>query len=264
MVALPPTGQSPRPASTAPALSGVSVLRGGRPALTDVTLDFDPGSITALVGPNGSGKTTLLEVVAGLRSPTSGRVTAASSVAMVTQNHGRGWLPLTVREVVAMARFTAGRPRRFTDADHRAVDAAMERLEVTDLARHQFSGLSGGHQQRASIAQAVARDAETLLLDEPVTGLDLASQEVILGVMDEERSAGRVIVVSTHNLDEARHADRVVVLAGRLVAQGPPDAVLCPDVLRAAYGERLLGDHGEHDHRHELLLIDDHGHGSHG
>jgi ABC-type Mn2+/Zn2+ transport system ATPase subunit len=111
------------------------------------------------------------------------------------------------------------------------------------------------------VAQALAREADVLLLDEPITGLDLLSQERILAVIEEERHDGRTVVLTTHHLDEARHCDEVVVLDGRLVAVGPPDDILVPAVLREAYGERVLGDHAHHAHAHDLVLVDDHGHG---
>lgn len=82
-------------------------------------------------------------------------------------------------------------------------------------------------------------------------------------MVGQETATGTTVVVTTHNLDEARHCDRVLVLDRRLVAEGTPDEVLRPAVLREAYGDRLLGDHAGHDHAHDLLIVDDHGHGSH-
>ncbi|MDP6582983.1 MAG: ATP-binding cassette domain-containing protein, partial [Vicinamibacterales bacterium] len=145
-----------------------------------------------------------------------------------------------------------------------AVEDAVARMEVGDLLPRQVSGLSGGQRQRVLVAQALARRSQLLLLDEPITGLDLASQERILEVLGQETAAGRTVVVTTHNLDEARHCDRVLVLDRRLVAMGTPDEVLRPSVLREAYGDRLLGDHAGHEHAHDLIVVDDHGHGSHG
>ncbi|MBC8363547.1 MAG: metal ABC transporter ATP-binding protein [Actinobacteria bacterium] len=247
-------------------LRGITVSRGGRVALDSVSVAFGPGTSTAMVGPNGSGKTTLLEVLAGLLPPDAGEVLApASCIALVTQDHHHRWLPLTVAEVVRMGRFgPSPLPRRMTAVDRAAVDDAVGRLEVGGLLQRQVSGLSGGQRQRVLVAQALARRAQLLLLDEPITGLDLASQERILEVVGQETAAGTTVVVTTHNLDEARHCDRVLVLDRRLVAEGTPDEVLTPSVLREAYGDRVLGDHAGHDHAHDLLIVDDHGHGSHG
>jgi ABC-type Mn2+/Zn2+ transport system ATPase subunit len=246
-------------------LRDVTVERGGRRALDSIRVDFEIGSTTALVGPNGAGKTTLLEVLAGLRQPSTGSLTGAQlSVAFVTQTHSRSWLPLSVGEVLRMARFRPMLlPRRLGPDDHAAVDDAAVRLGVRDLIDAPLDRLSFGQRQRVLVAQALARQADVLLLDEPITGLDLVSQERILGVMEAERDAGRIVVLSTHHLDEARHCGRVLVLDGRLVAAGSPEEVLVPDVLREAYGEKVLGDHAHHDHGHALLLVDDHGHGQH-
>jgi ABC-type Mn2+/Zn2+ transport system ATPase subunit len=98
------------------------------------------------------------------------------------------------------------------------------------------------------------------LLDEPLTGLDLPSQERILAVIAAATADGAIVVVSTHHLDEARHCDQVALLAGRVVAAGRPDAVLVAERLRETYGPRTLGDHHGHDHSHSLLVLDDHGH----
>ncbi len=243
----------------------VSVNRGSVVALRDVTVAFPAGSATALVGPNGSGKTTLLEVLAGLLSADRGSVVGRPSVVSLVR-HGvqRPWLPLTVREVLRMARFAPGIfPNRLTARDYDAVNRAAGRLEIDGLLGTQMNVLSGGECQRVMVAQALAREAPLVLLDEPVTGLDLASQERILQIVAEERDGGRTVILSTHHLDEARHCDRVILLAGRVVAQGTADQVLCPEHLRDAYGDRVLGDHRHHDHPHDLILVDDHGHGGH-
>ena len=226
-------------------LDAVSVSRGGRQALVSVSTEIRAATSVALVGPNGSGKTTLLEVLAGLRAPTAGRVAGLpATVALVSQHPSHRRLPLTVGEVVRMGRFRPTLlPHRFSPADRAAVALAARRLEVTDLADRQIGELSAGQRQRVLIAQALAREAPLLLLDESITGLDIASQERILTVVDEETAAGRIVVLSTHHLDEARHCDQVLLLAGNLVADGRPDDVLRPELLRMAYGERVLGDH---------------------
>jgi ABC-type Mn2+/Zn2+ transport system ATPase subunit len=247
-------------------LKGVTVVRGDKRALDDMSVQIHPGTSIALVGANGSGKTTLLEVLAGLRSPTTGTVhrndRSRTSVAIVTQRPAGGWMPLTTREVIRMGRFRPTMvPRRLRPDDHAAVAVAAERLAVSDLHDTPLGALSFGQRQRVLVAQALAREADLLLLDEPITGLDLVSQERILAVIDQEAGAGRSVVLSTHHLDEARHCEVVLVLDGRLIAAGPPETVLVPEVLREAYGERVLGDHARHDHAHDLFLVDDHGHG---
>jgi ABC-type Mn2+/Zn2+ transport system ATPase subunit len=244
------------------AVEGVTITYGPVVALDDVTCGFEDGTATALVGPNGSGKTTLLHVLAGLAPPARGRVLPApgpGSVAYVPQQPGRGhWIPLTAGEVLAMGRYgRRGLLARLRGEDHRRIALAAERLEVADILDRQYGSLSGGLRQRVLVAQALAQDAPTLLLDEPITGLDLASQHRILEVIADEKAAGRVVVFSTHHLDEAGRSDRVLLLAGRVVADGTPDEVLTTERLRHAYGSRVLasGVSGP-------MTFDDHGHGS--
>src|ERR671911_146645 len=121
-----------------------------------------------------------------------------------------------------------------------AVNSSLERLGVADLARRQLHELSGGQRQRVLVAQGLAQEADLLLLDEPVTGLDVVSRELILEAVAAEQAAGRTVVLSTHDLTDARQADRVMLLANRLVAFGAPDEVLTDRPLAAAYGGRVL------------------------
>jgi ABC-type Mn2+/Zn2+ transport system ATPase subunit len=254
---------APRPQGTI-TLDGVSVELGGRPVLDRIGATIAAGSAAAVIGPNGSGKTTLLNTIVGLVEPFEGQVDAGppSSVAYVLQHHaGRAWLPLTAREVVTMGRYRhRGMLGRLRRADRAVIAEAATRLEIGDLLDRQYDELSGGQQQRVLLARALAQEPAALLLDEPITGLDLASQQRILDLIDEETTAGTTVVITTHNLDEARHCDTVLLLDRRLVAIGRPDDVLTPERLREAFGERVLGDHRDHDHASDLLLFDDPGH----
>ena len=132
------------------------------------------------------------------------------------------------------------------------MDEALTRLAIDDLAGRQFHDLSGGQRQRVLVAQGLAQDTGVLLLDEPVTGLDVVSRAVILDVVDEEAAAGRTVVVTTHNLDDARRCDQVLLLDTSPIAIGPPDTVLTEHHLRRAFGGRFIriGD--------ELILDDPH------
>ena len=213
-------------------------------ALHDTTFTVAPGTSLAVIGPNGSGKSTLLRAIAGLVEPADGRVAlpAQESPAFVLQSTDvERSLPITVRDTVAVARYpSVGLLRRFTRRDHEIIDRAMERLSVADLAHRQLHDLSGGQRQRVMVAQGLAQDAPLLLLDEPVTGLDVVSRALILDIVDEERSAGRIILLTTHNLDDAKRCDQVLLLSGAPVALGPPDQVLCEEHLRNAFGGRFI------------------------
>jgi ABC-type Mn2+/Zn2+ transport system ATPase subunit len=189
---------------------------------------------------------------------------ARARVAYVLQSqHASEHLLVTAREVVALGRAPASGPfRPLKAADRRTVDAAMERLEIADLANRHLADMSGGQRQRVFVAQGLAQHADILLLDEPVAGLDLASIQGIRRVVDEERAAGRTIVVATHDLGDAARADQAVLIDRRVIAAGSPADVLIPAHLRTAYGARVLdlGDgsvavddgvhHADHEHHH--------------
>lgn len=130
---------------------------------------------------------------------------------------------------------SAGWFGRFKAGDRRRVEEVMERLNVTALAKRHLEELSGGQRQRVYVAQGMAQDHEVLLLDEPLTGLDIVSARIIDDIIHEETDSGRTVVHTTHDLDEARAADHVVLMSGRVVAYGPPEEVLTEANLRVAY-----------------------------
>lgn len=223
-----------------------------------------PTGYTTLVGPNGSGKSTLLHVIAGLIEPRRGTVNVADpneprhrQVAYVLQSQATSaHLLVTAGEVVALGRAgMRGAFARTSAADRSAIDHAMERMEVSDLANRHVADMSGGQRQRVFIAQGLAQGAGILLLDEPVAGLDAASVQVIRRAVADERAAGRAVVVATHDLDEAGRADHVVMLSGRVVATGSSEHVLRPANLREAYQGRVL-DLGDGT----ITVDDDHHH----
>lgn len=208
------------------------------------------GRLTAVIGPNGSGKSTLLNALTGLVRIIGGRVEVFGGapeaghrrVAYVLQSTMvNAVMPVTVREVVAMGRYGArGAFGRMGDADRRACEEAMERLDVARLSSRPLTGLSGGQRQRVFVAQGLAQQADMLLLDEPLTGLDIASRERIVAAVSDELERGRTVVLTTHDLSEAAGADHVILMTGRVAAEGPPTEVLDPDLLSAAYGIALV------------------------
>lgn len=221
----------------------VSVRYGDQAALEHVSFALGAGTTLAVIGPNGSGKSTLLQAAMGLVPTSGGSVECdRDDTALVLQSTDVDRsLPITVRETVRMARYAHRGPfQRFRSEDHDAVSAALDRLAIADLAHRQLHDLSGGQRQRVLVAQGLAQEAGLLLLDEPVTGLDVVSREVILEVIDEETAAGRTIVMTTHNLDDARRCDQVLLLATQAIAFGSPDDVIREEHLRAAFGGRVL------------------------
>ena len=227
---------------------GLQLAYGDRLALADSDLDIPTGAVTAIIGPNGSGKSTLLHAIAGLLEPVGGelgvlmtypRHQGTAYVLQSTKVHEE--MPITVREVVSMGRYgRLGMFGPFQAADRTACRSAMERLDVLDLADRHLDELSGGERQRVFVAQGLAQEADLLLLDEPVTGLDIVSRDRILEAIAAERAAGVTVVMTTHDLSEAAGADHVVLLSSRVVASGTPDEVLTAECLTQAYGIKLI------------------------
>lgn len=215
-------------------------------AVDDATLRLPTGALTAIVGPNGSGKSTLLRAVSGLHpvaagslrvlggSPGGSRRRVAHLLQSTTINES---VPITVEEVVRMGRFA--RLGLFGRGDGRAVVEAMDRMRIAHLSRRHLHELSGGQRQRVIVAQALAQEAELLLMDEPIAGLDITSGERIDRIIGEEVARGTTVVLTTHDLHVAMKADHVVLLATRVVAEGPPDRVVTTDHLAEAYGGHL-------------------------
>jgi manganese transport system ATP-binding protein len=243
--------------------TGVRVARDGKIVLEESDFTISEASITAVVGPNGSGKSTLLHAITGLLPRISGDLTvlgatpekARDQVAYVLQhmNVHQG-IPMTVREVVSMGRYPGkGVLSRLSTHDRQQVSDAMELLGIDDLAGRQVFKLSGGQRQRVFVAQAIAQEHTVLLMDEPLTGLDIHSAQTIDDIIHQEPARGCSVVFTTHDLEEARAADNVILMNGAVVACGAPDAVLTPENLTTAYGLGLL--HPEHSE--SLGIIDD-------
>ena len=165
-------------------------------------------------------------------------------------------LPISVRDVVSLARYPIrGTFRRFKSEDHKAIHEALDRLDIRKLENTQFHELSGGQRQRVLLAQGLAQESDVLLLDEPITGLDVISRNIILEMIDEEVQSGRTVIFSSHNLNDANRADQVLLLKTIPICYGPPDEVLTEINLRSAFGEhhirvgeQLLIDDPHHDH----------------
>lgn len=222
-----------------------------RPALESISLQITAGSLVAIFGPNGGGKTTLLKLIAGLIEPWSGTITVlgaspgreARRVAYVPQAELVDWsFPVSVWDVVMMGRFPRlGVGRRPTTADREAVLAAVERVGMADRRSSQIGALSGGQRRRAFLARAIAADPDLYLLDEPVTGVDVTTQEDLMALLAAETQRGRTAIATTHDLAAAaEHFTTVVGLNRHLIAMGPSELVLDPDVLAATYGGHLL------------------------
>ena len=230
-------------------VKNVTVRYNGRKALEDITFHLHESERVAVVGPNGAGKSTLFKVVAGVMPPTSGEVKIFGSrprghvcIGYIPQRSQVDWnFPVTVADVVMMGRSAKLGPLNFPhkrDWDH--VSHALETVDLVNLSKRQISQLSGGQQQRMFIARALAQEAELMLMDEPLTGLDSPSQEGILNLLDRLKQEKVTVMVATHDLEQAStHFDRIMLLNHRIVAFGEPDSVLQTENLLKAYGGRL-------------------------
>ena len=232
-------------------LSDVSAGYGDRVALEHVTLAVEPGSLLAVVGPNGAGKSTLLKLMAGLLQPWSGRIEIlgapagreARRVAYVPQAELVDWaFPVTVEDVVMMGRFPRlGPVRRPGGDDRRAVRSALAQVGMAGHLRTQIGRLSGGQRRRVFLARALAAEPDVFLLDEPVTGIDATTQELLMDILEAEAERGKTVVATTHDLAcAAQRFQQVLAINHTVVAYGASDIVLDADVLAAAYGGHLL------------------------
>lgn len=217
---------SPAARHTVVSLRDVSVAYDGHLGLRGVDLDVARHEILAVVGANGSGKSTLVAVAAGLLTPTSGTVhrTPGIRVGLVPQTSNDGArLPLTVADLVAMGRWSARGPfRPLRRVDRALIAEAIETVGLTALARRPLGLLSGGQRQRAHIAQALAQEADLLLLDEPMSGLDSASREAVASALAAAARGGTAVVAVTHDLAELGAVDAVCrLIDGRVVDSSP-------------------------------------------
>lgn len=232
-------------------LSDVSAGYGDRVALEHVTVAVEPGSLLAVVGPNGAGKSTLLKLMAGIVEPWTGRVQIlggppgreARRVAYVPQAELVDWgFPVTVEDVVLMGRFPRlGPVRRPGRDDRRAVVDALEQVGMADHLGTQIGRLSGGQRRRVFLARALAAEPDLFLLDEPVTGIDTTTQELLMDLLEAQARRGKTVVATTHDLASAAQRFQQVLAVNRtVVAYGPSELLLDAEVLARAYGGHLL------------------------
>ena len=250
---------------------------GGVTALRDATFALPTGTIAGLVGVNGAGKSTLFKALMGFLRVASGTVTILGRpvkealrdnlVAYVPQAEDVDWsFPVLVRDVVTMGRQgRMGFLRRPSATDRAAVDAALARVAMSDFADRQIGQLSGGQKKRVFLARALAQEGRVILLDEPFTGVDVATEDAIVKLLKEMRDEGRVMLVSTHNLGSVpQFCDRTVLVNRTVLASGPTEEVFTPANLKRAFGGVLrrydLGGaelHDDDDDRRVTVLTDD-------
>ncbi|MCP2636511.1 anchored repeat-type ABC transporter ATP-binding subunit [Microbacterium sp. HD4P20] len=229
-------------------VQGVAVELAGRPVLHDVDLTVNRGELVGLIGPNGAGKTTLLRTILGLVAPVSGRVLVEgrtakpgrSSLGYVPQRHEFAWeFPINVAEVVATGLTgRLGLLRRPGATEWGAVADALHRVRMTDLAERPVGQLSGGQRQRVLVARALVLQPAVLLLDEPFTGLDMPTQDLLSQLFGELAREGHAVLMTTHDIPSALYTcDRIALLNRTIIATGQPQPLAAdPELWMAAFG----------------------------
>ncbi len=216
--------------------------------IDQLNFTMQSGDCVALVGPNGAGKSTLLQAIAGLIPIDTGEVLVHGidchdkevQVGHIPQRNAIDWnFPVTAHDVVVMGHARSNRwlpwwPKKDLE---RALEL-LDLFQLGEFADRAFGELSAGQQQRILIARALAQEADILLLDEPFNGVDVAAAAEITSALELLREQGITMLMATHDMGRAaRDFDRLLLMRGTLVADGPPEEVLRPDLLRQAYGD---------------------------
>jgi len=236
---------------------------GDKEILHQVSLNLEPGKVTALIGPNGCGKSTLLKTLVGINSFTAGEILVnnrnikemktaelAKSVAYLPQN--KKTPDISVLRLVLHGRFAyLNYPRKYSAEDIRIAKAALRWAGLEDLAEENVGHLSGGMQQKVYIAMALAQNADMILLDEPAAFLAVAQQLKLLDMTEQLAGEGKGVVLVLHDLSQAlRTADMVVLMQdGRAVSVGTPEQIYESGRLQEVFGvqiERVQTESGWH------------------
>src|SRR5262245_44366370 len=228
----------------------VTVAYHRKPVLWDVDLTIKQPQLAAIVGPNGAGKSTLIKAVLGLVPMASGRVQVFDQpvaqqrkrIGYVPQRESVDWdFPVNVLDVVLMGTYgRLGWCRRPGRVERERARECLEKVGLSSYERQQIGQLSGGQQQRGFLARALAQEADSYCMDEPMAGVDAATERMIFQVLSDLRKAGKSIIAVHHDLRTVpQYFDYVVLLNVRLVAAGPREQVFTPANLRKTYGGRL-------------------------
>ena len=221
------------------------------PAIHHLDLVLSCGHRVALLGPNGAGKTSLFKALVGLVPLVTGSVNfgghgktpAAAEIAYLPQRSAVDWdFPVTVRGLVEMGRYLqTSWWRTFAKADAEAVTSALGTIGLTGLANRQISALSGGQQQRAFLARSLAQNAHVFLLDEPFTGLDRPSQELLGATLRRLSDAGNLVIAAHHDLKSVPELfDQVIFLNRKLIAFGETAEIFTEENIERTFGAQVF------------------------
>lgn len=226
----------------------LTVNYGNTPVLWDISLSIPQGKIIGIIGPNGAGKSTFIKAAMGLIPPISGKIdffgqplsSCRRRVAYVPQRESVDWdFPVIVRDLVMMGRYGSlglfHWPKR-SDSD--AVDHYLELVGMSAYADRQISQLSGGQQQRAFIARALVQEADIYFMDEPFSGVDMATENAIMNILRRLKEMGKTVFVVHHDLNTVEsYFDWVMMLNMRLIACDSVTEAFNPDTLNMTYGK---------------------------
>ena len=235
-------------------IRGLTVSYGEKPAVFSVDVTFAAKAMTAIIGPNGAGKSSLLKAALGVIPRLSGEVgvfgqpieQARRRIAYVPQRASVDWdFPTTVMDVVLMGLYRrVGLLGRLSHANRARAHDCLDRVGMADFGHRQIGQLSGGQQQRVFLARALAQDAELYLLDEPLAGVDAATEKAIIDVLKSLKAEDKSIVCVHHDLATVRdYFDEVFLINVRKIAIGPVATTFTPENLNATYGGRLTTTH---------------------
>lgn len=256
----------PSPADAAPLVTvrEASVFYGEHEALSRASVTLRGGQFSAIIGPNGAGKSTLLKALLGLTPLSSGDIQFTGltpsrrgpqdAMAYVPQQQTLDWaFPVTVWDTAMMGRTARLGWGRWPGAkDRERVSAALRQAGVYELRQRHIGALSGGQRQRVLLARMLARDAQILLLDEPLTGVDISTQQRVMELLRAQANEGRAVVMVTHDLETAAAAcDQLILINRTVIAQGRPDEVYTPANVAATFSSSFLGPNDPvHGHPH--------------
>jgi len=221
-----------------------------KPVLWDIDLIVPEGKLVAIVGPNGAGKSTLIKAALGLLPIASGKIEIYGKpyeqqrhlVGYVPQRETVDWdFPVSALDVVTMGTYgRLGWFRRPGQKEKAIANECLAQVDMEAFADRQIRQLSGGQQQRVFLARALAQDAQIYFMDEPFAGVDAATEQAIVGLLQELRSRGKTVIVVHHELQTVRdYFDHVILLNMRLIAAGPVAEVFTTQNLQTTYGGRL-------------------------
>lgn len=231
-------------------IDSLSFAWGSHRVLDNVSFNIEPGTVTSILGPNGSGKTTLLKLMLGFLKPLTGRITLGSddlaSLALATRAKRMAYVPqrhsavfsYKVLDVVALGRIPYSNIFcRITEDDYQLAANSLAQLGISALARRPYTDLSGGEQQLVLIARALAQQAEILIMDEPVSGLDYGNQLMLLKQLRKLSQSGITCIKTTHYPEHALWtSDRAIFIkSGKIIAAGNSIDIINSATLKELY-----------------------------